>query len=162
MIRITIPDANGQSTVIGRPGALPAGAQAVAVRRGNFFITPYQATVAGDKSFSFAAGGGVDRISTSDLIDLQVIDSVSRAVIAVIPLTPFVTADGNGFIAPAGVTTKFTAADGSTVTVPAGAFDAPTSSLRRNHDLRPSAAEVRAGRYNRKSSQVRMQPITAP
>lgn len=126
LIRITIPDANGQSTISGKPGALPAGAQAVAVRRGNFFTTPYQATVAADKSFTFAAGGGIDRISTSDLIDLQVIDATSRAIIAVIPLTPFVTADGNGFIAPIDVTTKFTTNDGSTITVPAGAFDVPT------------------------------------
>ncbi len=126
LIRITIPDANGQSTISGKPGALPAGAQAVAVRRGNFFTTPYQATVASDKSFTFIAGGGADRISTSDLIDLQVIDATSRAIIAIIPLTPFVTADGNGFIAPVDVATKFTTNDGSTITVPAGTFDVPT------------------------------------
>ena len=127
LISITIPDANGVSTITGKPGALPPGAQAVAVRRGNFFVTGYQATVASDKSFTFSAGGpGVDRITTSDLIDLQVIDATSRAIIAIIPLTPFVTADGTGFIAPTDITTTFTASDGSRITVPAGAFDQPT------------------------------------
>jgi len=127
LITITIPDANGVSTITGKPGALPPGAQAVAVRRGNFFVTQYQTTVAADKSFTFSAGGaGADRITTSDLIDLQVIDATSRAIIAVIRLTPFVTADGTGFIAPTDITSTFTVSDGSRVTVPAGAFDQPT------------------------------------
>ena len=126
-IRITIPDANGQSIVSGTAGALPAGAQALAVRRNRAFITQYQATVASDGSFSFAAGSGSgDSITIADAIDLNVIDAVSRSTIAIIPLTPFVTADGTGFVAPTGTTTKFTSPDGTTVTVPAGAFAQPT------------------------------------
>ena len=128
LITITIPDANGVSTITGKPGSLPPGAQAVAVRRGNFFVTGYQTTVASDKSFTFTAGGpGVDRITTSDLIDLQVIDATSRAIIAIIPLTPFVTADGFGFVAP--VTdhdVRFTNPQGISLIVPAGAFSTPT------------------------------------
>jgi len=128
-IRITIPDANGLSTISGTAGALPSGDQALAVRRGLAFTNAPQATVSGDGSFQFTAGDGVrDIVSTSDAIDLQVIDSVSHAIIAIIPLTPFVTADGTGFLAPVGVTTTFTAAPplSVTVTVPAGAFDVPT------------------------------------
>jgi hypothetical protein len=50
------------------------------------------------------------------------------AIIAIIPLTPFVTADGTGFLAPAGVTTTFTSAPplNVAVTVPAGVFAVPT------------------------------------
>ncbi|MEA2163766.1 MAG: hypothetical protein QOK37_1893 [Thermoanaerobaculia bacterium] len=128
-IRITIPDANGVSTVSGAAGALPAGDQALAVRRGVAFINSPQATVNSDGGFQFTAGDGVrDILSTSDVIDLHVIDSVSHAIIAIIPLTPFVTADGTGFLAPVGVTTTFTAAAplNVTITVPAGAFAVPT------------------------------------
>ena len=124
-IRITIPDANGISIITGAAGALPFGDQALAVRRGVAFTNPPQATVTNsDGSFSFSAGD----VSTTDAIDLQVIDKVSHAIIAIIPLTPFVTADGTGFIAPAGVATTFTAAAplNVTVTVPAGAFSTPT------------------------------------
>jgi RHS repeat-associated protein len=129
-IRITIPDANGISSIIGAAGALPFGDQALAVRRGLAFVTSPQATVTNsDTSFQFTVGDGIrDVVSVNDAIDLHVIDSVSHAVVAIIPLTPFVTADGTGFIAPAGVTTTFTAAAplNVTVTVPAGAFAVPT------------------------------------
>jgi RHS repeat-associated protein len=123
LIHITIPVA-GRSTISGTTGALPAGAQAVAVRRGHFFVTVYQATVGGDGSFSFVAGNDtVDRIVIDDQIDLRVIDSVSRAIIAEIPLTPFMSADGTGFYARPDLATQFTTPDGVTVGVPAGAFD---------------------------------------
>ncbi|MGA7617236.1 MAG: Ig-like domain-containing protein, partial [Thermoanaerobaculia bacterium] len=56
-IHITIPDANGVSTIYGLPGALPSGWRAVALRRGTAFVTQYQTTAAGDGSFSFAIGG---------------------------------------------------------------------------------------------------------
>ena len=77
------------------------GDQALAVRRGLAFVTSPQTTVTNrDGSFRFNAGDGVrDVISTSDAIDLQVIDSVSHSIVAIIPLTPFVTADGTGFVA---------------------------------------------------------------
>ncbi|HEY6211627.1 MAG TPA: Ig-like domain-containing protein, partial [Vicinamibacterales bacterium] len=127
-IRITLPDAGGKSTISGTAGALPGGAQAIAVRRGRLFIDVYQTTVAGDGSFSFDAGqrNEKDHIATSDTIDLQVLDSVSHAIVAVVELTPFVTADGKGFLAPADRAVTFTSADDITVAVPAGAFDTPT------------------------------------
>src|SRR6185436_20443747 len=99
-IRITIPDASGRSTISGAAGALPTGAQAIAVRRDRFFIESYQATVTNaDGSFSFDAGHrhASDRIAITDAIDLRVLDPVSKAIVAVIPLTPFIAADGRGF-----------------------------------------------------------------
>ncbi|HJT17855.1 MAG TPA: Ig-like domain-containing protein, partial [Thermoanaerobaculia bacterium] len=125
-IHITIPDKQGVSTIGGLAGALPAGAQAIAIRHSLAFLTQYQTTVAADGSFEFAAGGGADAITVTDAIDLQVVDAVSHATIADIPLTPFTTKDGSGFLAPADVDVHFVAPDGTTVNVPAGAFDTPT------------------------------------
>jgi hypothetical protein len=127
-IFITIPDAAGKSTIRGAAGALPSGAIALAVRRGAFFIESYTTTAAADGSFSFDAGHrhASDRITLDDAIDLEVLDSVSRAIIAVLPLTPFSTADGRGFLAPPDRESIFTSVDGIRVTVPAGAFDTTT------------------------------------
>jgi RHS repeat-associated protein len=127
LIRITMPDADGRSRIYGTAGALPSGAQAVAVRRDRDFRTRWQATVANDGTFSFTAGGGADRITTGDLIDLQVIDAVSRGIIAVVPLTPFASEDLRTFIAPPQRDTLFLTADGIRIAVPAGAFDVPTA-----------------------------------
>ncbi|MFL6246086.1 MAG: Ig-like domain-containing protein [Thermoanaerobaculia bacterium] len=144
LIRITIPDANGKSTISGSPGALPAGAQAIAVRRGRFFIVSYQTEVTNaNGSFSFDAGhsDARDRISIEDAIDLQVLDPVSRAIVAVIELTPFVDADGRGFIASPARTTRFTSADGIALTVEENTFDVPTP-IRVVAAARETAAEV--------------------
>jgi RHS repeat-associated protein len=126
-IRITIPDANGLSRISGDPGALPAGWQAVAVRRIKDFFVRYQATAAGDGSFAFHIGDGDprDRVTMGDLIDLQVINN-NGALAGIYALTPFVTEDGKGFVAPPSIDVKFTSPDGITVAVPAGAFDKPT------------------------------------
>jgi RHS repeat-associated protein len=128
-IQITVPE-NGVAVIRGTAGALPVGDIALAIRRGNFFVEQYQQQVtATDGSFSFTIGKatGPDRVTTSDKIDLQIQDAVSHAIVAVIPLTPFVTADGLGFIAATDETSTFTTADGVTVTVPAGAFAVPTT-----------------------------------
>ena len=136
-IRITIPDANGISTIIGDPGALPTVPpeasvwSVVALRRGNAFITQYQAQAHTDGSFSVTIGtcGGsgncADSVTIRDHIDLEILNAAQN-IAAIIPLTPFVTADGNGFVAPADQTSTFTSKDGVTVTVPAGSFDQPT------------------------------------
>ncbi|HMC22170.1 MAG TPA: hypothetical protein VKL19_10010, partial [Thermoanaerobaculia bacterium] len=127
-IRITIPDANGISHITGDAGALPAGWQAVAVRRNKDFIVRYQGTAAGDGSFSFAVGNGgdpADRVDMGDLIDLQVISNIGN-VAAIFALTPFVTEDGKGFVVPAGMAVRYTTPEGLTLDVPAGAFDVPT------------------------------------
>ncbi len=126
-ISITIP-VNGVSRVTGGAGALPAGWQALVVRRGRDFITRYQATAAADGGFTFLAGNGgdhADRVSMGDLIDLRVVNNAGNLA-AIIPLTPFVTEDRRGFIVPAGVATRFVTADNIVVDVPAGTFDEPT------------------------------------
>lgn len=126
LVRITLPDASGISTLVARAGALPSGDQALAIRRNHNFATQYQGTVATDGSVTFVVGDVTDVLSVNDAIDLQVIDATSHAIVAVIPLTPFTTLDGKGFLAPVDRDTRFTTSDGLVVTVPAGAFDAPT------------------------------------
>jgi len=132
-IQITIPE-NGVSTIRGTAGALPVGDIAVAIRRGQYFVEQYQRQVGSDNttdgSFSFSTGKttGLDRVTIADQIDLQVQDKVSGSIVAIIPLTPFVTADGLGFMAPSDQTVTFTTAPplSVSVTVPLGAFDVPT------------------------------------
>lgn len=129
-IQITIPQ-DGVSTIRGAAGALPNGDVALAIRRNQYFLTQYQTQVTNtDGSFSFNIGKptGPDRVTIADKIDLAIQDRVSGSTIAVIPLTPFVTADGFGFVAPPDqtVTFKSPAPLNVALTVPAGAFDTPT------------------------------------
>ncbi|HWW61581.1 MAG TPA: Ig-like domain-containing protein, partial [Thermoanaerobaculia bacterium] len=127
LISITIPDANGKSTIRGRVGALPGGSQVVAVRRGRFFIVTYDATVSTDGSFAFDAGDDdpKDRITIDDDIDLQVLDKVSKSIIAVIPLN-FASEDGRTIIAVPSKTVTVTSADGISITIEEGTFDVRT------------------------------------
>lgn len=134
-IRITIPDSSGYSKVIGDAGALPTGWQAVPVRRARDFSTRFQATAAGDGSFSIAIA---ETVSLSDLIDLQAINTAG-AIAAIIPLTPFVSEDGRAFVAQAGSQTRFTSPEGITITVPANAFEQPTLVDVRQSDKTPFA-----------------------
>jgi RHS repeat-associated protein len=137
-IRITVPDANGFSTISGDAGALATvppetrAWRAVALRRGNVFVTQYQVTANNDGSFTLAignCGGGVkcgDAVTIRDHIDLEILNAADN-IAAILPLTPFVSADGQAFIAPDDVATDFTSKDGVGVHVPAGAFDQPTT-----------------------------------
>jgi RHS repeat-associated protein len=132
-IRITIPDADGNATIIGDPGALPAGWLAVPVRRNRDFATRYQAQAASDGSFSVLLAG----VSTSDSIDLRVLNN-NGALSAIIPLAVFVSEDRRGFIAPVtNEVVRFTSIDGISVLVPVGAFDKPTTIT-----VTPAAKEV--------------------
>ena len=127
-VRITIPDANGLSRITGEAGAIPAGWQAVAVRRNRDFLVRYQATAAGDGSFSFLIGNGgdaADKVTMADVIDLQVVSNIGN-VAAIFSLTPFTSEDGKSFVVPAGAAIRYTSPDGFTLDVPAGAFDEPT------------------------------------
>ena len=132
-IQITIPE-NGVSTIKGTAGALPVGAVALAIRRNQYFVEQYQKQVGSDGttdgSFSFDIGkaGGADRVTINDHIDLQIQDAVSHSTVAILPLTPFVTKDGLGFVAPPDQTVTFTSVPplSVSVTVPAGAFDKAT------------------------------------
>ncbi|MDP9191455.1 MAG: Ig-like domain-containing protein [Acidobacteriota bacterium] len=140
-IRITIPDANGVSKVIGTAGALKAGWLAVPVRRGNDFLTRYSVEAAADGSFSVSIGTNErDRISITDSIDLRVLNA-NGALAAIIPLTPFVSEDGQTFIAPVSESeVRFTSIDGYSLLVPPGAFDKPTIIT-----LRPESGVAFAG-----------------
>jgi RHS repeat-associated protein len=136
-IRIVIPDANGISTIIGDPGALPTVPpeasvwSVVARRRDKDFVTQYQAQAHTDGSFSVTIGtcGGsgncVDSVTIRDHIDLEILNAAQN-IAAIIPLTPFVTADGQGVLAASDTATDFTTKDGVTIHVPAGAFAQPT------------------------------------
>lgn len=125
-IRITMPDANGVSQIIGLAGALKAGWLALPVRRNHDFLTRYSAEASADGSFSMSIGTNArDRISISDAIDLRVLNN-NGALIAIFPLTPFVSTDGKSFVAPANTAVSFTSVDGYSVDVPAGAFDVAT------------------------------------
>ncbi|MEA2572468.1 MAG: hypothetical protein QOI24_4469 [Acidobacteriota bacterium] len=129
-IRVTIPDAGGVSTITGASGAIPANAIALAVRSGQSFIQQYQTVASTAGAFQFTAGGGdpYDRLTLDDELSLHVIDSISHSTIAIIPLTPFVTPEGDGFVATPGTTSTFTtdAPLSATITVPAGAFEKKT------------------------------------
>ncbi|MHB9002397.1 MAG: Ig-like domain-containing domain, partial [Thermoanaerobaculia bacterium] len=135
-IRITIPDENGVSRVIGASGALPANWLALAVRKGRDFIVKPSATAASDGSFSITLGTDpADRVTIRDSIELHVTDTYG-ILQHILPLTPFVSTDGKSFIAPPDRESKFTSSDGITVTVPAGAFDDFTTVT-----LQPATAE---------------------
>ncbi|HMC70363.1 MAG TPA: hypothetical protein VKJ07_14500, partial [Mycobacteriales bacterium] len=128
LIHITIP-VNGVSVVSGTAGALPVHDIALAVRRGKFFVRTYSVEVtAADGSFTLPIGNSIgdDVVTMADVIDLQVLDKDSRSPIAIIPLTPFASPDGLGFVAPVGLAVTFRSSMGVTVKVPAGAFDVPT------------------------------------
>ena len=60
-------------------------------------------------------------MSINDQIDLEILNAAAN-IAAIIPLTPFVTTDGQGFLAPADQNVTFTSKDGVTLNVPAGAF----------------------------------------
>ncbi|MHB9124310.1 MAG: Ig-like domain-containing domain, partial [Thermoanaerobaculia bacterium] len=128
-IRITIPDENGVSRIIGepttaeRPGALPSGWVALAVRKGRDFVVKPSATAETNNSFSITLGTDpADRVTIRDSIELHVTDTYG-ILQHILPLTPFVSTDGKSFIAPPDRESRFTSADGITVIVPAGAFD---------------------------------------
>lgn len=127
-IRITLPDANGHSQIIGAPGALREHWNAVALRRGRDFSNRPQDTADAQSSFLIELGTGTDpnnSVTIADVIYLQIINEAG-SVAAIVPLGPFTTADGRGFVARGDVDTRFTTVDNITLAVPAGAFDVPT------------------------------------
>ncbi|HKR65622.1 MAG TPA: Ig-like domain-containing protein, partial [Thermoanaerobaculia bacterium] len=139
-IRITIPDANGVSKIIGTAGALKAGWLAIPVRRNRDFLTRYSVEAANDGSFSLAIGTNArDKVTIADMIDLRVLNN-NGALAAIIPLTPFVSEDGKSFVAPANTAVTFNSIDGYTLDVPAGAFDVATEIT-----MKPTAPTAFAG-----------------
>ncbi|MFL6245995.1 MAG: Ig-like domain-containing protein, partial [Thermoanaerobaculia bacterium] len=127
-IRITMPDANGHAQIIGAPGALAEHWNAVAVRRFHDFSNHPQDSADAQRSFLIKLGEGTDpnnRVTIADEIYLQIINEAG-AVAAIVPLGPFTTDDGRGFVAPANKAATFTSVDQVTISVPAEAFDVPT------------------------------------
>jgi len=127
-IRITMPDANGHAQIIGTPGALKEHWNAVAVRRFRDFSNRPQDTADAQRSFLIELGTGNDpnnRVTIADVIYLQIINDAG-SVAAIVPLGPFTTEDGRGFVARADADTRYTTVDNITLAVPAGAFDVPT------------------------------------
>ncbi len=136
-IHITIPDANGMATISGDAGAFPTvppevkAWRAAALRRGTAFVTQYQVTSAADGSFSFAIGncGGAtpcaDAVKLTDRIDLEILNTADN-IAAILPLGPFVSADGQAFVAQPTDDTTFTSRDGVTIHVAPNSFDQPT------------------------------------
>lgn len=125
LIKIEMPDANGRSTITGLAGAIPGGSMAVAIRRGRTFIVPYTKVASNDGSFVLDIGheDPKDRITLADVIELQVLDKVSKGIIAMIRLTPFVKPDGRTFFASPEAEARFVSPEGIVVIVPAGAFN---------------------------------------
>ncbi|HYH08908.1 MAG TPA: Ig-like domain-containing protein, partial [Thermoanaerobaculia bacterium] len=128
LIKIEMPDANGKSKITGLAGAIPGGAMAVAIRRGRTFIESYTKEAATDGAFVLDIGhlNAKDRITLADIIELQVLDRVSKGIIAMIRLTPFVKPDGRSFFVSPDVDSRLVTPEGIVVVVPAGAFDALT------------------------------------
>jgi YD repeat-containing protein len=125
LIKIEMPDANGKSKITGLAGAIPGGAKAVAIRRGRTFIEGYTVEANLDGSFTLEIGhrDPKDRITLADIIELQVLDRVSKGIIAMIRLTPFVKPDGRTFYVTPEVESRLVSPEGIVVIVPAGAFD---------------------------------------
>ncbi len=114
---LVAPDANGEARVLGRPGAVPAGALVFVENRTALVDTP-----------SVAAGqdGGFDldiEAALSHTLILHVLIPNSNEIVA--RLTPFRTADLKGAYVDDKAST-FTTGEGLTIDVPAGAFTGPT------------------------------------
>jgi RHS repeat-associated protein len=127
-IRITVPDAHGHARIIGAPGALTEGWNAVAVRRFRDFSNHPQKVADAQRSFLIELGTGNDplnRVTIADEIYLQIINTAG-SVAAIVPLGPFTTDDGRGFVTSTDKPSTFTTVDNVTIAVPAGAFDTPT------------------------------------
>jgi RHS repeat-associated protein len=114
---LVAPDANGHARVLGRPGAVPAGALVFVENRSALAATP---SVTADQDGSFDLD--VDATLAHTLI-LHVLIAGSNEIVA--KLTPFRTADLQGAYVDAQAS-SFTTGEGLTVQVPEGAFDGPT------------------------------------
>ncbi|HEV2846859.1 MAG TPA: Ig-like domain-containing protein, partial [Thermoanaerobaculia bacterium] len=111
------PDANGDARVLGRPGAVPAGALVFIENRTALVDTP-----------SVAAGqdGGFDvniEATLAHALILHVLIPGSNEIVA--KLTPFRTPDLKGAYVDEKAFT-FTTGDNVKVVIPEGAFDGPT------------------------------------
>ncbi|HEX6904369.1 MAG TPA: Ig-like domain-containing protein [Thermoanaerobaculia bacterium] len=116
-IFLVAPDANGEARVLGRPGAVPAGALVFVENRTALVDTP---------TVTAGQDGGFDvdiEATLSHTLILHVLIPGSNEI--VVRLTPFRTPDLKGAYVDEKAST-FTTGEGLTVDVPAGAFAGPT------------------------------------
>jgi YD repeat-containing protein len=146
-IHITIPDANGVSTISGDPGAFPTvppetkAWRALALRRGRAFVTQYQVTSAADGSFTFTIGSASEPVALRDHIDLEILNAADN-IAAILPLGPFASADGQAFVAQPEDEVTYTTRDGISIHVPPASFDEPTTLRATRLDTATPFAEV--------------------
>ncbi len=122
-IRLLLPE-NGTARIVGTAGAIPTG-WSVSASVENAKPSPAcpETTTNVDTTgaFSIVAGCASTPVSLSSRVFLRALDAAGN--LTVLPLGPYVTADGLGFVAQPGEKAVYTTPEGVEVTVPAGAFD---------------------------------------
>ncbi len=130
-IRLLLPE-DGTARIVGVAGAVPAVPAgqtpwSVVPSVENATLTAACATtstsVDSSGAFSVLAGCASTPVTPRSRVFLKVVDPAGN--VTVLPLGPYVTEDGLGFVAPVGQKTVYTTPEGIEVTVPAGAFETP-------------------------------------
>lgn len=150
-IRLLLPE-NGTARIVGTAGAIPNG-WSVSASVENAKPSPAcpETTTNVDTTgaFSIVAGCASTPVSLSSRVFLRALDSAGN--LTVLPLGPYVTADGLGFVPQPGQESVYTTPEGVEVTVPAGAFDEAkvvrVSSLDPASIGVPAPAGMRYGAY---------------
>jgi RHS repeat-associated protein len=141
-IRLLLPE-NGTARVVGAAGAIPNG-WSVSASVENVRPSPAcpetSTNVDTTGAFSIVAGCASTPVSLSSRVFLRALDSAGN--ITVLPLGPYVTADGLGFVTQPGEKAVYTTPEGVEVTVPAGAFD--EAKVVRVANLDPAGIGVQA------------------
>ncbi|MHB1045448.1 MAG: Ig-like domain-containing protein, partial [Thermoanaerobaculia bacterium] len=122
-IRLLLPE-NGTARIIGGAGAIPTGwsvSSSVENARPSPACPVTSTNVDTTGAFSIVAGCASTPVSLSSRVFLRALDSAGN--ITVLPLGPYVTADGLGFVVQPGEKAVYTTPEGVEVTVPARAFD---------------------------------------
>jgi RHS repeat-associated protein len=150
-IRMIIPS-GGTAQVVGDAGALPTVPSGTPPWSVWFDVDgapacPTVVTTSANASGGFTATAGCPPtapVTLSSAVYIHVIDSTGGQA-ATWNLGPFVTADGFGVVAPAGVETVYTTPEGIELTVPAAAFAKSTLVSIRKKPLDPFGVPVPAG-----------------
>ena len=122
-IRLLLPE-NGTARVVGAAGAIPNGwsvSSSVENARPSPACPETWTNVDTTGAFSILAGCGSTPVTLSSRVFLKVVDTGNNST--VLPLGPYVSADGLAFVPQPGETTVYKTPEGVEVTVPAGAFD---------------------------------------
>ncbi len=150
-IRLLLPE-NGTARVVGAAGAIPTGwsvSASVENLRSSPACPETSTNVDANGAFSIVAGCASTPVTLSSRVFLKVLDTANN--LTVLPLGPYVTADGLGFVPTPGQETVYTTPEGVEVTVPAGAFDEAKVVRVANLDPAgigvPAPAGMRYGAY---------------